>query len=142
MKTTVPKKDDIQRKWYIVDAKDRTLGHISTKIANILRGKDKVIFTPHLDCGDFVIILNCDKINLTGNKMDRKTYYSHSGYPGALKETKAKDLLIKHPKKMVEHAIRGMLPKNRLRAEFMKKLKVYQGSEHPHEAQNPETLEI
>lgn len=142
MKTHIPKTQEIDRKWYIIDAKDKVLGRICPTIANKLRGKDKPCFTPHLDCGDFIIVINADKVRLTGKKEDQKMYYRHSGYPGALKETPAKVMREKKPTKMVELAVSGMLPKNRLRKVFMKKLKVYSGEEHPHEAQSPQTLEV
>lgn len=142
MKTTIAKIDQIDRKWYIIDAKDKVLGRISTVIANKLRGKDKAIFSPHMDCGDFVIVVNADKIKLTGNKLDGKMYARHSGYPGGFKEESAKDVLAKKPTRLVELSVRGMLPKNRLRSKFMEKLKLYAGEEHPHEAQQPETLNI
>ena len=142
MKTTTPKKDEIQRKWYIIDAKDKILGRMSTKIANKLRGKDKPCFAPHMDCGDFVIVVNADKIKLTGAKMTDKMYTRHSGYPGGFREESAEKLLSRKPTRLVELAVSGMLPKNRLRQVFMKKLKIYADETHPHEAQNPETLEI
>ncbi len=140
MKTPILKEEQIERKWYIVDAKDQVLGRMCTPIANKLRGKDKPCFSPHMDCGDFVIVINADKIKLTGNKMEDKKYARHSGYPGGYREQSAKELLAKKPTKAVELAVRGMLPKNRLRDKFMKKLKLYTGEEHPHEAQNPEPL--
>lgn len=142
MKTHIAKTQDIDRKWYIVDAKGKILGRMATTIANKLRGKDKPIFSPHMDCGDFVIVINADKIKLTGNKLEDKKYYSHSGHPGALKEESAKHLLVRKPTKIVELAVSGMLPKNKLRAQFMKKLKLYANDEHPHEAQNPISLEV
>ena len=142
MKTTIPKKQEIKRKWYIVDAKDKVLGKIAVKVANKLRGKDKPIFTPHLDCGDFVIVINTNKIKLTGNKMDDKKYSRHSGYPSGYKEESAKKLLERKPTKLVELAVSGMLPKNKLRKHFMQKLKLYATEEHPHEAQAPQSLEI
>ncbi|MDA1060889.1 MAG: 50S ribosomal protein L13 [bacterium] len=142
MKTHIPKVDSIDRKWYILDAKDKTLGRISTGIANKLRGKDKAIFTPHMDCGDFVIVINAEKVKLTGKKLTDKMYHRHSGYPSGLKSESAKDVLEKKPTKILELAVSGMLPKNKLRKIFMKKLKLYAGEEHPHEAQNPETLEV
>lgn len=142
MKTYLPKSDKIERKWYIVDAKDKILGRISTKIADRLRGKDKPYFTPNMDCGDFVIVINAEKIKLTGNKLSKKIYYTHSGYPGALKEQRAKDLLKTKPTKLIELSVKGMLPRNKLRDKFMKKLKLYAGEEHKHAAQNPQPLEI
>ncbi len=142
MKTTVKKPAEIVKEWYIVDAKDKTLGRMSTTIANRLRGKDKPYFSPHMDCGDFVVIINADKIKVTGNKMADKMYARHSGFPGGFREENLETLMEKKPTKAVELAIRGMLPKNKLRAIFMKKLKVYAGEEHPHEAQAPKPLEV
>lgn len=142
MKTKVLKKSEVKRKWYIVDAKDKILGRLATKIADRLRGKDRVYFTPHVDCGDFIIVTNVEKVKLTGAKMDNKMYYTHSGYLGNLKTASAKEVMGKSPKKILELAVRGMLPKNKLRKDFMKKLKLYAGESHPHEAQNPEALNI
>lgn len=142
MKTYIPKKDDIQRKWYIIDATDKVPGRMATVIANKLRGKDKPIFSPHMDCGDFVIIINAEKVKLTGNKLDSKLYHRHSGFPGGYKNLSAKEMLEKKPTKVMEFAISGMLPKNKLRKIFMEKCKIYVGEEHPHEAQKPETLEV
>jgi len=142
MKTAIAKLDQIDRKWYIIDAKDKVLGRMSTVIADKLRGKDKPIFSPHMDCGDFIIVINADKIKLTGNKMKGKMYARHSGYPGGFKEQSAEDLLSKKPTRLVELSVRGMLPRNRLRSKFMDKLKLYAGEDHPHEAQQPETLNI
>ncbi len=142
MKTYIPKKEDIKRKWYIIDAKDKVLGRIATKIADKLRGKDKPIFSPHMDSGDFVIIINADKVKLTGNKMEGKLYHRHSGFPGGYKNMNAKELFAKKPTKVMEFAISGMLPKNKLRKVFMEKCKIYAGEKHPHEAQKPETLEV
>lgn len=140
--TAVAKSADIERKWYVVDAEGLTLGRMATQVATILRGKHKPCYTPHVDTGDFVIIINADKIVLTGKKLDQKMYYRHSGYPGGLKETKYRDLMEKKPAFVVEKAVRGMLPKNTLGRQMYRKLKVYAGSEHPHQAQNPEILEI
>jgi large subunit ribosomal protein L13 len=142
MKTTIAKPAEIKRKWYIVDAEGKAPGRIATTIANKLRGKDKAIFSPHMDCGDFVIIINAQKIKLSGNKLEGKLYYRHSGYPGGLKQMSAADMLKKKPTRVMEMAVSGMLPKNKLRQVFMAKLKVYADSEHPHEAQNPETLNV
>ncbi|MBP9770738.1 50S ribosomal protein L13 [Candidatus Gracilibacteria bacterium] len=143
MKTTIVKKVDIQRKWYIIDAKDQILGKIATKVADKLRGKDKPIFSPHMDCGDFVIITNVDKVKLTGKKLTDKTYDRHTGYPGGLISPNAKTVLSgKNPERVVIAAVRGMLPKNNLRDEMMRKLKLFTGTEHGHEAQQPEVLEI
>lgn len=142
MKTTIVKKEEVNQKWYLIDAKDKVLGRIATTIANKLRGKDKPTFSPHMDCGDHVIVINTDKIKLTGAKMDGKKYYTHSGYPGAIKEESAKRLMERKPTRVLELAISGMLPKNRLRKVFMKKLKLYPGEEHQHSAQSPEKLEV
>ncbi len=142
MKTTIVKKEDIKRNWYLLDAKDKTLGRIATIIADKLRGKDKPYFSPHMDYGDFVIVINADKVKLTGNKETQKKYYSHSGYPGALKEKSVQNLREKNPTAILEYAVDGMLPKNKLRKGFMQKLKLYAGEEHPHSAQNPKILEI
>lgn len=140
MKTYSPKKADINRKWYLVDAKGQTLGRLAVKVAVKLRGKDKPQFAPHVDCGDFVVVINAKDISVTGNKMDQKMYHTHSGFPGALKSTPLKKMMDIKPVDVVEKAIRGMIPRNRLRKPIMEKLKVYAGEEHPHEAQQPETL--
>ncbi|MBS1348675.1 MAG: 50S ribosomal protein L13 [Firmicutes bacterium] len=133
---------EIERKWYIIDAAGRPLGRTASEAARILRGKHKPIFTPHIDTGDFVIIINADQAILTGKKLDQKMYYHHSGYPGGLKEVKYKDLMAKKPVLAVEKAVKGMLPHNSLGRATAKKLKVYAGSEHPHAAQKPEILEF
>ena len=133
---------EIERKWYIIDAAGRPLGRTASEAARILRGKHKPKFTPHLDTGDFVIIINADQAILTGKKLDQKMYYHHSGYPGGLKEVKYKDLMAKKPVLAVEKAVKGMLPHNRLGRATAKKLKVYAGSEHPHAAQKPEIWEF
>lgn len=142
MKTYTPKASEIERKWYILDAKDKVAGRIATVIANKLRGKDKAIFAPHMDCGDFVIVINADKIKLTGSKEITKLYHSHSGFPGGYKNISAEDLRDKKPTEILRQAVSGMLPKNKLRKPLMLKLKLYVGEEHPHEAQSPETLEV
>lgn len=142
MKTYSPKKQDIDRKWYIVDAKDQTLGRIAVKIAVKLRGKDKPLFAPHVDCGDFVVVINAEKIKVTGDKMESKKYYRHSGYPGGLKTTPLKDLMVKKPTEALKKAIAGMIPANRLKKNILAKLKIYAGDEHPHEAQEPTPLPI
>jgi large subunit ribosomal protein L13 len=141
-KTYVTKPEDIQRDWYVVDASGRTLGRLATEIARIVRGKHKPIYTPALDVGDFVVVINADKIHVTGAKLDQKIYYRHSGYPGGLTEVPLRRMLETHPTRVIEHAVRGMLPKNRLGRKMIKKLKVYAGSDHPHEAQRPEPLEL
>ena len=130
-----------KRNWHVVDAEGEILGRLATRIASILRGKDKPEFTPHVDSGDFVIVVNADKIKTTGRKLDKKIYYRHTGYPGRLKETSLLSLLQHKPERAVYYAVKGMLPKNRLGKAQMKKLKVYAGSEHPHQAQQPRTLQ-
>ncbi len=142
MKTYMANKQNVEHKWYVVDAADQTLGRLSTQVAAILRGKHKPTYTPHVDCGDNVVIINADKIKLTGKKWDDKKYYRHSGYNGGLKETSAKDMMAKHPTRMVELAVKGMLPKTKLGNAMYKKLYVYAGTEHKHEAQKPEVLEL
>ena len=142
MATYSAKKGEIDRSWYLVDADDKVLGKLATKIASVLRGKHKPIFTPYVDTGDFVIVINAEKIHLTGNKLEDKLYYSHSGYPGGLKVKKASEILEKKPEEVIKHAVRGMLPKNRLGRQQLKKLKVYAGSNHPHESQMPKELKI
>jgi len=142
MKTYVAKEQEISKKWYLVDAKGRVLGRLATQIAMRLRGKHKPIFTPHADTGDFIVVINANKVMLTGRKWDKKIYYRHTGYIGGLKEITAKKLLEKKPEDILRFAVRGMLPKNSLGRRQLKKLKIYAGSEHPHEAQQLEKLEI
>lgn len=142
MKTEVAKAENIKRDWYVVDAKDVVLGRLSTRVAGILRGKNKPIFTPSVDTGDFVIVVNAEKIALTGRKLADKIYYSHSGYVGGLKEISAGKLLEKKPEDLIKKAVKGMLPKNKLARAMLSKLKVYAGSTHPHEAQQPKTLAL
>ena len=142
IKTFSAKETDIEKKWYLIDAKGKTLGRLSTEIAKILRGKNKVIFTPHIDCGDFVIVINATGINYTGNKLEAKTYYRHSGYVGKLKSTSLSEMLTKHPEFVLRHAVKGMLHHNILGRHMLKKLKVYAGDKHPHEAQKPEKIEV
>ena len=141
-KTYVTKNEDVQREWYVVDATGQTLGRLATRVAHRLRGKHKPIYSPSVDTGDYVIVVNADKIHVTGRKLDQKIYYRHSGYPGGLKQITLRNLLQKHPTRVIEHAVRGMLPKNRLGRRMFKKLKVYAGPNHPHEAQQPEPLEL
>jgi large subunit ribosomal protein L13 len=141
-KTYSTKPSDIERKWYVIDAKDETLGRLATKIAAILKGKHKAVYTPHMDVGDFVIVVNAEKVHVTGRKMEQKIYYRHSGYPGGLSEISLRDQLVKHPTRVVERAVWGMLPKNALGRQMFRKLKVYAGPEHPHSAQHPEVLEV
>ena len=142
MNSYMQKKETIERKWYVIDAEGKSLGRVATKAAHILRGKHKPTFTPHIDCGDNVIIINAEKVNLTGNKLEDKMYYNHSMYPGGLRERNAKIMREKYPVEMVERAVKGMLPHNRLGRAMYKKLFVYTGSEHPHAAQKPETMEL
>jgi len=142
MKTYVAKEQEISKRWYLVDAKDRVLGRLATQIAMRLRGKHKPIFTPHADTGDFIVVINANKVTLTGRKWDKKIYYRHTGYIGGLKEISAKKLLEKKPEDILRFAVRGMLPKNSLGRRQLKKLKIYSGSEHPHQAQQLEKLEI
>lgn len=138
MKTYMAKPGEVQQKWYIIDAAGKPLGRLATEAARILRGKHKPTFTPHVDTGDFVVVINAEQAVLTGNKLNQKIYYRHSGYPGGLKETKYADLMSNKPERAVEKAVKGMLPHNRLGAQQGKKLKVYRGAEHPHQAQQPE----
>ena len=142
MKTYTVRKGDIKREWYVVDAQGKTLGRLASEIASILRGKHKPIYVPHLDCGDYVIVVNAEKVRVTGKKLDQKFYYRHSGYPGGLKSINLRDQLQKHPTRVLEAAVRGMLPKNRLGRAMIKKLKVYAGGSHPHQAQQPKVLEL
>lgn len=142
MKTYMANNASIERKWFVVDATDKTLGRLSTEVASLLRGKHKPIYTPHVDCGDYVIIVNAEKIKLTGKKWDQKIYYNHSGYPGGLRERNAREIMDKFPTRMVELAIKGMLPKTSLGREMFRKLFVYAGPEHKHHAQQPESLEV
>ncbi|MDO5301925.1 MAG: 50S ribosomal protein L13 [Tissierellia bacterium] len=142
MKTTMAKANEIDRKWYVIDAEDMVLGRMATEIAMILRGKRKPIYTPNVDTGDYVIVINADKVKLTGNKWDQKIHAYHTGYPGGRREIGYRDLREKHPERIVEYAVKGMLPKNRLGRAMFRKLKVYAGSEHPHAAQQPEVYEF
>ena len=142
MSTFMQKKETVERKWYVIDAEGKNLGRVATKAAHILRGKHKVTFTPHVDCGDYVIIVNASKVNLTGNKLNDKMYYNHSGFPGGLRERNAKVMIENYPEEMVERAVKGMLPHGRLGRQMGKKLFVYAGNEHAHAAQKPETMEI
>ena len=142
MKTLFAKKGDVEHKWNVIDAKDVVLGRLATKIANYLTGKNKPIFTPNADTGDFIVVINAGKVKLTGKKLDNKVYYRHSGYPGGLKAETARERLAKFPERIITDAVWGMLPKGRLGRAMIKKLKVYSGSNHPHEAQKPEILSI
>ena len=142
MRTFVPKEGEISREWVVMDAADQVLGRLATEVARILRGKHKPGFTPHLDTGDFVVVVNAERVKLTGAKLDDKVYYRHSGRPGSLKSETARERLDKHPERVIQAAVWGMLPKNRLGRKLLKKLKVYAGPEHPHAAQQPDVLEI
>ncbi len=142
MNSYMQKKETIERKWYVIDAEDEVLGRVASKAAHILRGKHKATYTPHLDCGDYIIIVNADKVALTGNKLEDKKYYNHSMYQGGLRVRTAKTMREQYPVEMVERAVRGMLPHNRLGRAMGKKLFVYAGAEHPHTAQKPEKLEV
>jgi len=141
MKTYTAKPGEIERSWYVVDAESKTLGRLATQIADVLRGKGKPAYTAHVDTGDFVIVVNAEKIHVTGQKLDQKIYYRHSGYPGGLRTRTLREQLDRRPEEVIRKAVRGMLPKNRLAAAQLKKLKVYAGPEHPHAAQNPEPLQ-
>ena len=142
MKTFVAKPATIEKNWYVVDAAGHTLGRLSTVVADTLRGKRKVTYTPNIDTGDFVVIVNAERIVVTGKKLDEKTYWRHSGYPGGIKGELLKNLLARRPEEVVRRAVKGMMPHNRLGAAQLRKLKIYAGPEHPHVAQNPEALEI
>ena len=142
MKSYMQKKETVERNWYVIDATDVTLGRLASKVAHMLRGKHKVTYTPHVDCGDNIIIINADKVALTGNKLEGKMYYDHSRYVGGLRERTAKEMKEKYPVEMVERAVKGMLPHNRLGRSMYKKLFVYAGNEHPHTAQKPTQIEV
>lgn len=140
--TYMAKASEVEHKWYVIDAEGKTLGRLASEAASLIRGKHKPTFTPHVDTGDFVIIINASKVVLTGRKLDKKMYYRHSGYPGGLKTTSAREMLNTKPERMLELAIHGMLPKNKLGHQLRTKLKVYAGAEHPHQAQQPEVWEL
>jgi large subunit ribosomal protein L13 len=142
MKTYIAKNEDIEKKWYLIDADRKTVGRLATKIARILRGKEKPQFTPHADTGDFVIVINADKVTFTGKKWAQKTYYWHTPYPGGLKSITAGNLRKKNPEEILRKAVWGMLPKNKWQKRLIKRLKIYPGTNHPHEAQQPEVLEV
>ncbi len=142
MRTFMQRKEDVQREWFIVDATGKTLGRLATEIAKVLMGKHKPTYTPHVDGGDFVVVINAEKVFVTGKKLTDKIYYKHTGYMGHLKETTLKEMLEKKPEEVIRLAVRGMLPKNKLRDKRMKRLKVYAGPEHPHKAQNPKPLKV
>jgi len=141
-RTTMATPQTAEHRWYVVDAEGQILGRLAAKVASVLRGKTKPIYTPSVDTGDFVVVVNADKIRLSGDKETEKVYYHHSGYPGGLRETSYLEMKAKHPERIIEAAVRGMLPKNRLGRQIFKKLKVYAGPEHPHQAQAPEKLEV
>jgi large subunit ribosomal protein L13 len=142
LKTYHAKPGEVEREWLLVDATDMVLGRLASEVAQILKGKRKPVYTPHVDTGDFVIIINAEKVRLTGNKANTKNYYSHSGYPGGLKEVSFQRMLAKHPERIIEKAVKGMLPKNTLGRAMNRKLKVYAGPEHPHEAQKPRQITL
>ena len=142
MKTYYAKKGEVEQEWLLIDAEDQVLGRVATKAAQILKGKHKPQYTPHVDTGDYVVIINADKIRLTGNKANAKEYFRHSGYPGGLKSESFQRAMEKHPERVIEHAVKGMLPKNTLGRAMGMKLKVYAGPEHPHMAQNPRKIEL
>jgi large subunit ribosomal protein L13 len=142
VKTYSAKPREIEQKWYVVDAEAQTLGRLATRIADVLRGKGKPQYTPHVDSGDFVVVVNAEKIRVTGKKLEQKVYYRHSGYPGGLRERTLAEQLERRPEEVLRRAVRGMLPKNRLAAVQLRKLKVYAGAEHPHGAQNPVPMEV
>ena len=142
MKTFVPQVEAIERKWHVIDAADQVLGRVASRVASILMGKEKAYYTDFLETGDFVVVVNVGSIRLTGKKWEQKVYRSHSGYPGGLKEISAKDLFQKHPERLMEYAVRGMLPKNKMGDKLFRKLKVYAGADHPHQAQKPQPLSL
>lgn len=142
MKSYMAKANEVERKWYVIDAEGKVLGRLASEIASVLRGKRKPIFTPHVDCGDFVIVINADKVVLTGDKLNQKIHAYHTGYPGGRKEVVYAEMMAKRPEKVIELAVKGMLPKSRLGRQMIKKLKVYAGPEHPHAAQSPEVNEF
>jgi len=142
MKTVHMNKEGVEKRWYLIDANGKVLGRLASEIAKILRGKKKAIFSPHVDTGDFVIVVNAEKVRLTGDKLKGKLYYHHSGYPGGLKAVAAEKLLANKPEELLRRAVKGMLPKNKLGSKVFKKLKVYAGPKHPHEAQQPQQLQF
>lgn len=142
MKTYTARAEGMEREWFLVSAEGKTLGRLASEIAQVLRGKHKPIYTPHLDCGDYVIVVNAEKVQVTGRKLDQKMYYHHTGYPGGIKSISLRNQLQKHPERVLQAAVRGMLPRNRLGRKMLKKLKVYAGDSHPHQAQQPKSLEL
>ncbi len=142
IRTYTPRESEIERRWYIVDAEGQTLGRLATQIATVLRGKHKPTYTPHMDVGDYVIVVNAEKVRVTGGKESKKMYYRHTGYPGGLRQTIYKDMIEKHPERVIEKAVKGMVPRTTLGTQMLRKLKVYAGPNHPHAAQQPTTLEV
>lgn len=142
MKTYYAKPGEVQREWLLVDATDMTLGRLASAVAQILRGKNKPTYTPHVDTGDFVVVINCDKIKVTGAKVTDKVYYRYTDHPGGLRQETFQEAMAKHPERVIQHAVKGMLPKGTLGRQMLKKLKVYTGSEHPHQAQNPRKIDL
>jgi large subunit ribosomal protein L13 len=142
MRTFMGKTAEIEREWYVVDAEGQTLGRLASKIAPILKGKHKPVYTPHLDCGDFVVVVNAEKVRVTGRKLDQKMYHRHSGYPGGLTSITLRNQLDRYPERVLQAAVKGMLPKNKLGRRMLKKLKVYAGDSHPHQAQRPKPMEL
>ena len=142
MKTTITNEANVTRHWYIIDAKDQTVGRLATRLAVVLRGKHKPTFSPHVDGGDYVVVINAEHLKLTGNKMDTKQYHQYSGYPGGLRSQTARELLSTYPERVLTSAVKGMLPKNKLGRKMLSKLKIYAGDSHPHQAQNPEAIEL
>ncbi len=142
MNTFMEKKETVERKWYVIDAEGQTLGRVATKVATVLKGKHKPTYTPHVDCGDYVIVINASKVNLTGNKLEDKMYYNHSGYTGGLRERNAKTMIEKYPEEMMERAVKGMLPKGPLGRQMIKKLFVYAGDTHNQQAQKPIEMKV
>lgn len=142
MKTYYAKPGEVQREWLLVDATDMTLGRLASAVAQILRGKNKPTYTPHVDTGDFVVVVNCDKIKVTGAKVTDKVYYRYTNHPGGLRQETFQEAMAKHPERVIQHAVKGMLPKGTLGRQMLKKLKVYTGSEHPHQAQNPRKIDL
>ena len=136
-KTYSARRDDLEARWYVIDAEGQVLGRLATQVATILRGKHKPTFTPHMNCGDFVVVVNADKVDVTGNRLDQKMYYRHSQYPGGLRQETLRQALQKHPERVIERAVKGMIPHNRLGDDILHRLKVYAGPQHPHQAQNP-----
>ena len=142
MSTTLVKPAEVERKWYLLDAAGKSLGHVAAEAAVLLRGKQKVDYTPNVDCGDFVVVINCDKIKVTGAKVTDKVYYRYTNHPGGLRQETFQEAMAKHPERVIQHAVKGMLPKGTLGRQMLKKLKVYTGPEHPHQAQNPRKIDL